>query len=70
MGLWVEISNKMNLWSTTETNISEGTPFRLNTYMSRTRFEAIIFHFVIPIERMLNITMGSSTCVKWKSNGT
>ena len=26
--------------------------------------------YVIPIKRMLNIMMGSSTCVKWKNHGT
>ena len=42
MGCWVEISNRSNWWSTAEPTISGGAPFRLNNYMSRTRFDGIL----------------------------
>ena len=42
MGFWVRIPNRSNWWSTAEPKISIGAPFRLNKYMSSTRFEGII----------------------------
>ena len=39
---WVGISIQRNWWSTSEPKISEGAPFRINKYMSRTRFEGIL----------------------------
>ena len=42
MSLWVRVSNRRNWWSTTKLKMSEGVPFRLNNYMSRTRLEGIL----------------------------
>ena len=42
MGFWVGISNRRNLWLTEDLTMSEGVPFRLNNYMSGTRFEVIL----------------------------
>ena len=42
MGLWVRIPNRRNLCLTAEPNMSEGVTFKLNKYLSRTRFEGII----------------------------
>ena len=42
IGFWVGIYNRRYWWSTAETTMSEGAPFRLNMYMSRTRFEGIL----------------------------
>ena len=38
MGFCVRILNTTNWWSTEEPTISGGDPFRLNKYISRTRF--------------------------------
>ena len=32
--------------------------------------KALFCHYIIQIERMLNMMMGYSTCGKWKNNGT
>ena len=66
IGFWVIISNRRNWWSTADPNMSDGSPFRINNYMSRMRFEAIL----LSLYRMFNIMMGSYTCVKWKRHGT
>ena len=42
MGCWVRMLNRRSWWSTPEPKIDGGTPFRLNKYMSRTRFEGIL----------------------------
>ena len=42
MGCWVKISNWRNRWSTENPKMFEGVPFRINKYMSSTRFEGII----------------------------
>ena len=42
MVCWVGILNRSNWWSTEEPKMSGGAPFRLNKYMSRTRFEGIL----------------------------
>ena len=42
MGCWVGIPNRRNWCSKSELTISVGEPFRLNKYMSRTRFEGIL----------------------------
>ena len=42
MGFWVRILNRKNLWSTADPTMSQDAPFRLNTYMSSTRFEGIL----------------------------
>ena len=42
MGCWVGITNRRNWWSKPELKISGDARFRLNTYMSRTRFEGIL----------------------------
>ena len=48
MGFWVGVSNRINWWSIAETTISEGVPFRLHKYMSRTIFEGILLslHYI------------------------
>ena len=38
MVFWVRILNRRNWWPTAEPTISGGAPFRLNTYISSTRF--------------------------------
>ena len=42
MGLWVEILNRRNWWSTADPKMSGGAPFIINKYMSMTRFEGIL----------------------------
>ena len=47
IGLWVLMStvdgsDRQSFWSTKAINMNEGAPFRLQQYMSRTRFEAIL----------------------------
>ena len=42
MGFWVVITNRGNWWLTAEPTMSGGAPFRINKYMSSTRFEEII----------------------------
>ena len=43
MGYWVGIPNRRNWWSIAEPTMSGGrAPFRLDKYMSRTRFEGIL----------------------------
>ena len=44
--------------------LPEVSPFRLNKYMSRTRFGDIMFYYIIQINILLRIMMGSSTCAK------
>ena len=42
MGFWVGFFNRRNWWSTAKPKMSGGAPFRLNKYVSRTRFEVIL----------------------------
>ena len=42
IGCWVRIPNSSNWWSTVEPTMSGGAPFRIDKYMSSTRFEGII----------------------------
>ena len=42
MGFWFGIVNRRNWWSTSEPTMSVGSPFILNKYMSRIRFEVIL----------------------------
>ena len=44
--------------------------YRLDKYMSSNRFEVILSPLRYTDKSMLNIIMGSSTCVKYKNNGT
>ena len=48
----------------------EGAPFRLNKYMSITRFDVILLSLLYTDKRIFNIMMGYFTCVKWNNNGT
>ena len=50
--------------------MSECAPFRLNKYMSSTRFEGIILSLRYTKKMMLKFMMGYSTCVKCKKYGT
>ena len=43
MGFWVIIYNGRNWCSTAKTTMSEGAIFIINKYMSRTKFEGILF---------------------------
>ena len=43
MACWVRVLNKTNSRSTADPKMSEGATFRLNKYMSRTRFEGYPF---------------------------
>ena len=70
MGFWVGILYRRNWWSRAETTIYLGALFRLNKYMSRVGFEGILVFLCYTDERMFNIMMVSSTCVKWKKRGT
>ena len=38
MGFWVGILNRKNWWSTVDLTMTGVAPFRLNNYVSRTRF--------------------------------
>ena len=42
MGCWVRTLNRRNWWSTEDTTMFGGSPFILNKYMSRNRFEVIL----------------------------
>ena len=64
MGYRVVISNIRNWWYTPDPNMSIGAPFILNMYMSRVSFS--FCHFILLIERTLNILMGSYMRAKWK----
>ena len=65
MVLWVVIANKSNWWLIEEPTMSIGAPFRLNTYMPSIRFEGIIASLHYTYQKDV-----SSTCAKWKKNGT
>ena len=66
MGLWVGISTRKNWWLTTDPNMSEGAPFRMNNYMSRKRFEVTLLSIFMTIYSISNIIMCYSACIKWK----
>ena len=70
MCYWVGILNSRNWWSTAKPKMSEGAPFKLNKYMSRMRFEVILSPLSYTDKIILNIMIGSSTCIKWKMHGT
>ena len=53
MGWLVGISNRRDWWSTAEPRISEGVPFIINKYISRTRFESILSTLRYIDKRML-----------------
>ena len=47
MEFWVVIESRQDWWSTTTPSMAKGAPFRLNSIMSRNRFDYIIsaLHF-------------------------
>ena len=58
MGYWVVNFNRINWWLITEPNISEVDPFSLIVIWQERGLKGYVCHFVIPIQRMLNIMMG------------
>ena len=42
MSCWVGIRNRRDWWSTSAPSRHKGSPFRLNDYMSRNRFDQIL----------------------------
>ena len=81
MGCRVGISNRRNWWSTVEPTMSEGATFRLNKYISSTRFEVILsslrymgrkdveynagFYHICQMEKTQNINMAEEFSPSW-----
>ena len=68
MGCWVKIPNINNWWSTEELTMSGVAPLRLKKAMSSKGLKECLDLYVIGFKIILDIMMGSFTCVKWQKH--